>query len=81
MLVMNIIQCFINSAITDISAHPIPSIELIMTQYYTHKKNDDDWYSPPFYTGPGGYKMCIRVVANGQIDGAGTHVSVYVSFF
>ena len=49
-----------------------------MTQYSTHKKDDDEWYSPPFYTGPGGYKMCIEVYSNGFDDGAGSHVSVYV---
>ena len=49
-----------------------------MTEYSKHKRNDDVWYSPPFYTGPGGYKMCLRVDANGNDDGAGTHVSVFV---
>ena len=50
-----------------------------MTEYTKHKREDDDWFSPaPFYTGPGGYKMCIRAVANGQASGDGTHVSVYV---
>ena len=56
----------------------VPSIEFIMTQYSTHKKNDHEWHSPPFYTGPGGYKMFIRVNSNGCGVGAGTHVSVYV---
>ena len=49
-----------------------------MSQYSTHKKSNDQWYSPPFYTGPGGFKICIRVDANGWGYGAGTHVSVYV---
>ena len=49
-----------------------------MTEYSKHKRDGDTWYSPPFYTGPGGYKMCLRVYANGKGDGAGTHVSVYV---
>ena len=49
-----------------------------MTEYVKHRRNDDHWYSPPFYTGPGGYKLCIRVAANGQGAGAGTHVSVFV---
>ena len=77
-LVFDIIQCFITHAITGITTHPVPSIELTMTQYYTHKKIDDYWFSPPFYIKPGGYKMCIRVVAYGSGSGAGTHVSVYV---
>ena len=34
-------------------------------------------YSPPFYTHSGGYKMCIRVDANGYDDAPDTHVSVY----
>ena len=35
-----------------------------------------EWYSPGFYTHPYGYKMCLRVYANGSDDGEGTHVSV-----
>ena len=58
--------------------HPLSSIELTMTQFSTHKENDDVWFSPPFYTGPGGYTMCIGVIANGRGSGAGTHVSVSV---
>ena len=34
-------------------------------------------HSPAFYTSPGGYKMCIRVYANGAGDGKGSHISVY----
>ena len=49
-----------------------------MPQYYQHKSSKQAWYSPPFYTNPGGYKMCIRVDANGNGNGAGTHVSVFV---
>lgn len=35
------------------------------------------FFSPSFYTSPGGYKMCIRVVANGDGQGKDTHISVY----
>ena len=34
-------------------------------------------YSPPFYTSPHGYHMCIRVYLNGDGVGRGTHVSVF----
>ena len=47
-----------------------------MTEYTKYKRDDDAWYSSPFYTGPGGYKMCISVDANGRGRGAGTHVTV-----
>ena len=34
-------------------------------------------YSPPFYTSPHGYRMCIRVYLNGDGAGKGTHVSLF----
>ena len=56
-----------------------PSTVMVMTNFKKHKKARDDWYSPPFYSHMGGYKMCLRVYANG--DGHGhreaTHVSVF----
>ena len=45
--------------------------------YASKKEKNEIFYSPPFYTSSGGYKMCIRVDANGSGDGKGTHVSVY----
>ena len=44
-----------------------------MTGYSKHKQSADSWFSRPFYTGPGGYKLCLRVEANGFGSGAGTH--------
>ena len=41
------------------------------------KKKATTWYSRPFYTGIGGYKMCLRVDANGFCAFEGTHVSVF----
>ena len=66
---------FLGKLFTYYRRHPI---EITMTEYTKHKRDDDNWYSPPFYTGLGGYKMCINVAANGQGAGAGTHVSVHV---
>ena len=34
-------------------------------------------YSPPFYTGRNGYKMCIRAYLNGNGSGEGTHLSIF----
>ena len=34
-------------------------------------------YSPPFYTSPHGYRMCVRVYLNGDGIGKGTHISVF----
>ena len=43
-----------------------------------HKRLGSEWWSKPFYTGLDGYKLQIRVDANGGAGGKGTHVSVYV---
>ena len=49
-----------------------------MDNFSQHKKDGDRWCSPPFYSGPKGYKMCLKVLASGYGGAAGTHVSVYV---
>ena len=57
----------------------VAPVELIMTDFEQHKKNDDIWYSPGFYTHPGnGYKMCLAVYANGWAEGRGKCIAVYV---
>ena len=43
------------------------------------KGNDEEWYSDPVYSHFGGYKMCLRVDANGIGKGRGTHVSVFIN--
>ena len=42
------------------------------------ERSNDVWYSPPFYTHLGGYRICLGVHANGIGDGEGTHVTVAV---
>ena len=48
-----------------------------LTGYASKKEKSEEFFSDPFYVTPGGYKMCIRVYANGAGDDKGTHVSVY----
>ena len=52
--------------------------EFTMTNFEEHKRDGDIWYSPHFYTHPNGYKMCLRIDANGTGSGRGTHLSVFV---
>jgi len=40
-----------------------------MTDFEQHKKDGDDWFSPPFYSHAGGYKMGLSVDANGHGSG------------
>ena len=49
-----------------------------MMNFSTHKKSNEIWYSPPFYTSTDGYKLQLRVDANGIGKGKGTHVSLFV---
>ena len=55
----------------------IPPVTFKMAGFDELKKKDTDWYSRPFYTGRGGYKMCLTVDANGYGSGKGTHISMF----
>ena len=45
---------------------------------FSAKKEKENWFQcEPFYTGPGGYRMCIVVVTNGEDSGKGSHLTVY----
>ena len=57
---------------------PYPPCCFIMPNFSKHKSDDKVWFSQPFYSAPGGYKLCLRVRAYGRGSGTGTHVSVYV---
>ena len=47
----------------------------IFSQWF---KNNEEWYSNPFFAFDGGYQMCLNVVTAGYGDGEGTHVSVFL---
>ena len=49
-----------------------------MTNLTMHKLSGDSWYSPPFYTGPGGYKLQLVVDIDGSSTAKGTHVLVFL---
>ena len=57
---------------------PLCPVELTMTNFEQHRKDCDSWFSPPFYTCPNGYKLCLSVFAGGNGDGLNTHVSLYL---
>ena len=56
---------------------PLPVPPFYFTMYnFKHLKNYR-WFSDPFYTHPGGYKMVVSVYPDG-FDGNGAHLSVFV---
>ena len=53
----------------------IPPPEIVLNNFEKERKG---WYSSPFYTHIGGYKMCLSIDTKGWGDGKDTHVSVGV---
>ena len=53
-------------------------VSFTMTGFQQKKLSNSSWYSPWFYTHPRGYKMCLRVDANGYGVRKNSHVSVYL---
>ena len=53
-------------------------IHITLTEFAAHKHDEQEWFSEPFYTHPGGYRLCLSVFANGRGDSVGTHIAVGV---
>ena len=53
-------------------------VTVMVPEYIYKKKNNCSHVSEPFFTSLTGYKMCLEVYANGQGDGKGSHLSVYL---
>ena len=51
--------------------------DFTLTEFTKRKQFNNNYYSPPFYSHPHGYKLCIRVYANGRHSAKETHISVY----
>ena len=51
--------------------------DFTLTEFTKRKQFNNVYYSPPFYSHPHGYKLCLKVFANGDDEGKGTHISIY----
>ena len=60
------------------TCYPLPPCVIKMEGFQEKKKTDEVWFSDPVYSHFGGYKMCLKVYADGDRDGKGTHVSVLI---
>ena len=60
------------------TSYPCPPWVIKMEGVQKKKEKNEGWFSDPVYSHFGGYKMCLRVDANGDGDGKGSHVSVFV---
>ena len=54
----------------------MPPVEFTIGDFFKMKESNAEWISPPFYTHPCGYKLCLVVYPNGLYRGKGTHLSV-----
>ena len=59
------------------SLEKIKPLHFKLTEYQQRKNENKVAYSPSYYISPNGYRMKIRVDANGCGEGKGTHVSVF----
>ena len=55
-----------------------PPCTRTLTRYSEYKMTNSEWRSLPFYSRDKGYKLQLRVVANGNHSGKGIHLSLYV---
>jgi TNF receptor-associated factor 4 len=54
----------------------IGPVRFAMKNFMEYKHTNENWFSPPFYTHPQGYKVCLCVVANGEGPLYGKYTSV-----
>lgn len=52
--------------------------QFTINDYTAMKRNNHGWFSPPFYTRQQGYRMCLKVMTNGEGSGTGQYVAIYL---
>ena len=57
---------------------PFPPTILTMRGFGHYRASNVEWCSQPFYSWPGGYKLRMKVFANGYSSGRNTHLSILV---
>ena len=60
------------------TCYPCPPWVIKMESFDEKMKNGEGWFSDPVYSHFGGYKMRLKVSANGLSGGQATHVSVLI---
>ena len=57
---------------------PVPPFYFSLTDFKHYQNTELTFYSEPFYSHPGGYKMRVKIHPNGKGDARGAYVSLYV---
>ena len=58
---------------------PVPPFYFSLSNFKHYQSNELTFYSEPFYSHPGGYKMRVQIHPNGKGDARGAYVSLYVA--
>jgi TNF receptor-associated factor 4 len=58
---------------------PVPPFYFSLTNVEHYQSNDLAFYSEPFYSHPGGYRMRVKILPNGCNDTKGAYMGLYVS--
>ena len=61
------------------TCYPRPLWFVKLEGFQEKKENEEEWFSDPVHSHFGGYKMCLRVDANGGGDGRGAYLSAFVT--
>jgi len=57
----------------------VPPVTFVLDKFDYRKRYQERWYSPPFYSHDGGYKMCLEVYPDGYDRGRYNWVSIFVA--
>ena len=57
---------------------PLPDVVMNEYEYERRRMEEEDWFSPAFYTHVGGYKMCVNIDPNGWHGKKESYVGVGV---
>ena len=60
------------------TSYPHPPWVFQMEEFQEKRETNEVYFSGPVYSHFGGYKMCLRVDANGCLSAEDTHVSVFI---
>ena len=58
---------------------PVPPFYFTISSFKHYQKNEFTFFSEPFYSHPGGYKMRVKIHPNGFGDAKGAYMGLYVS--
>ena len=53
--------------------------DFTLTKFTKRKQFNNEYYSPPFYSHPHGYNLCLKVYANGNSVGKDTRISIFAN--